>query len=148
MPGFEEMNMPELSDVHVCERDARALCAMLVERCHPTEMESAIALASALDAARVVPAGELPEGVVRMGSTVTYVDGSDGKRRTVTVVHPAQADAGPGRISVLSPIGRALLGRRAGSSTDVRSPTGHRISLRIENVMRRRTKNAEALALI
>lgn len=140
--------MPELRDVHVCERDARALCAMLVNRRHPTEMESAIALASMLDAARVVPAGELPEDVVKMGSIVTYVDGPNGKRRTVAIVHPAQADAGSGRVSVLSPIGRALLGRRAGSSTEMHSPTGRRVALRIENVMRRGMKNAEALARI
>jgi len=140
--------MPELRDLHVCERDARALCAMLVNRRHATEMESAIALASMLDAARIVRPEELPESVVKMGSIVTYVDGSNGKRRTVTVVRPAQANAGSGRVSVLSPIGRALLGRQAGSSTDVRSPSGRRFSIRIENVMRRRMKNAEALALI
>lgn len=140
--------MPELRDVHVCERDARALCAMLVNRRHPTEMESVIALASMLDAARVVPAGELPERVVKMGSIVTYVDDSNGKRRTVAVVHPAQADMGSGRVSVLSPIGRALLGRRAGSRTDVRSSTGRRVSFRIEKVMRRGMKNAETLAHI
>ena len=140
--------MPELRDVHVCERDARALCAMLVDRRHPTEMESVIALASMLEAARVAPAGELPEDVVKMGSIVTYVDGSNGKRRTVAVVHPAQADAGSGRVSVLSPIGRALLGRRMGNSTDVRSPTGRRVSIRIENVMERGMKSAETLAHI
>lgn len=140
--------MPELRDVFVSARDAQALCAMLVDRRHPTELESVIALAHALDAARVVPAGELPLGVVKMGSTVTYVDGSNGKRQTVTVVHPAQADPAAGRVSVLSPIGRALLGRRASSSTDVRPLTWRRFSVRIENVMRRRMKNAEALALI
>lgn len=140
--------MPELRDVHICERDARALCAMLVDRRHPTETESVIALANTLNAARVVRAEELPEDVVKMGSTVTYLDGSNGRRRTVTIVHPAQADAGSGRVSVLSPIGRALLGRRAGSSTDVRSPTGRRVSFRIENVIRRGMKNAEALAHI
>lgn len=140
--------MPELRDVHVCERDAQTLCALLADWRQPTQVESAIALASTLDAARVVPAAQLPEDVVKMGSTVTYVDGSNGKRQTVTVVHPAQADAGSGRVSVLSSIGRALLGRRAGSSTDVRSPTGRRFSVRIEHVMRRRMKNAEALALI
>lgn len=137
--------MPELRDVHAFERDARALCALLVDRRRRTEAASAIARASTPDAILAAPAAQLPGRVVKMGSTVTYVDGSNGKRQTVTVVHPAQADAESGQVSVLSPIGRALLGRRAGSSTEVRSPTGRRYALRVENVMRRSTKNAEAL---
>jgi regulator of nucleoside diphosphate kinase len=39
-------------------------------------------------------------------------------------VHPAQADAGQGRISVLSPVGRALLGSRAGHEVEVALPSG------------------------
>ncbi|MGH8744961.1 MAG: GreA/GreB family elongation factor [Burkholderiales bacterium] len=147
--------MADLRDVFVSAPDAQALCAMLVDwpRRNPMEVEAAIALTSALDAARVVPAAQMPEGVVKMGSTVTYLDRSTGRRQTVTVVHPAQADAGSRRVSVLSPIGRALLGHRTGSRVDVLAPSGRRFAVQVEdvaqaeNVARRRTEDAGALAL-
>lgn len=142
--------MTEPRDVLISTRDANALSLMLGDwpRRHPIEEEAALALVATLGAARIVEADRLPAGVVHMGSTVTYADRAGGKRQTVTVVYPAQADAGAGRVSVLSPIGRALIGRRIGSDTDVLLPTGRRFSVRIEGVTRRRLKDAEALALV
>lgn len=141
--------MTNLHDVLISVRDADALSLMLGDRPrrHSMEGEAVFALATTLGVARLVAANEMPVDVVKMGSTVVYVDRANGKRQTVTVVYPAQADAGSGRVSVLSPIGRALIGRRAGSDADVLLPAGHRISLRIEDVTRRRMKDAEALAL-
>jgi len=141
--------MAEPRDVLLSARDADALSLMLGDwpRLHPMEAEAALALASTLGAARIVAADRMPAEVVHMGSTVTYLDHASGRRHTVTVVYPAQADAGMGRVSVLSPIGRALLGRGAGSEADALLPTGRRFSARIEEVTRRRSKDAEALAL-
>ena len=67
-----------------------------------------------LDRARVVPDDSLPPDTVRVGSTVTYR--SDDNVRTATIVYPEQADVPTGRISVLSPVGAALLGLRPGQS--------------------------------
>lgn len=141
--------MTEPREVLLSARDADALSLMLGDwpRLHPMEAEAALALASMLGAARVVAADRMPADVVQMGSTVSYFDHASGRRYTVTVVYPAQADAELGRVSVLSPIGRALLGRRTGSEADVLLPTGRHFSARIEGVTRRRSKNAEALAL-
>jgi hypothetical protein len=50
-----------------------------------------------------------------MNSKVTYRVEPGGERRSVILVHPIEADASIGRISVLSPVGRALLGRAPGS---------------------------------
>jgi regulator of nucleoside diphosphate kinase len=52
--------------------------------------------------------------VIRMNSRVTYVAEPDGERRSVTLVHPREANALEGRISVLSPVGHALLGLTPG----------------------------------
>jgi regulator of nucleoside diphosphate kinase len=71
----------------------------------------------------------------------------DGVAETVTIVYPAQADARAGRVSVLSPIGRALLGRLVGSVVDVLLPTGRHFAVRIVEVSRRSVKDEEALAL-
>lgn len=67
-----------------------------------------------LDRASVVADATLPPEVVRLGSTVTYK--SEGADVTVTLVHPDEADAAAGMISVLSPIGATLLGLRPGQS--------------------------------
>ena len=67
-----------------------------------------------LDRARIVPDEQLPPDVVRIGSTVTYR--TDDNVRTATIVYPEQADLAAGKISVLSPVGAALLGLRPGQS--------------------------------
>jgi len=68
-----------------------------------------------LNRASVVPDGELPRDIVRVGSTVTY--SSDGNSvRTVTIVFPEEVNAAAGRISVLSPVGAALIGLRPGQA--------------------------------
>jgi regulator of nucleoside diphosphate kinase len=141
--------MTDRPDILISARDARALSLMLGNspRQHCLEEEAAEALAITLSAARIVGVDQVPEGVVMMGSTVTYVDSVNGGRRVVTIAYPAQADASAGRVSVLSPIGRALLGRSVGSVIDVVLPTGRPLAIRIVDVKRRSTKDEEALAL-
>ncbi len=68
-----------------------------------------------LDRANVVPIGQLPNDVVRMGSTVRYRTG-EGDQREVTLVFPVDADIGQNRVSVMTPIGAALIGLRKGQS--------------------------------
>src|SRR5690606_23658441 len=71
--------------------------------------ELAEELLAELERARVVKAAAMPADVVRMGSTVTY-QADDGQQRTVTLTFPADADINLNRISILTPIGTALLG--------------------------------------
>jgi regulator of nucleoside diphosphate kinase len=85
--------------------------------------------------ARLVPNSELPATRVAMNSSVTYRD-SSGVKRTVRVVHPRDADPAARRISVLSPVGRALLGRERGSTVTVSLPGGRGVDLRILDVER------------
>jgi transcription elongation GreA/GreB family factor len=59
-----------------------------------------------------------------LNSTVEFENIGSGERARVVLVHPAEADAGQGRISVLSPVGRALLGSRAGHEVEVALPSG------------------------
>jgi regulator of nucleoside diphosphate kinase len=67
-----------------------------------------------MDRAKVVPSQSFPSGIVRMGSTVEYE--STGQRRRVTVVYPKDADISQGRISILTPVGAALIGLSEGQS--------------------------------
>jgi regulator of nucleoside diphosphate kinase len=72
-------------------------------------------LLTELDRAKVVADDKLPDGVVRMGSRVSY-ETNAGTAQTVTLVYPVDADIEKGRISVMTPIGVALIGLRAGQS--------------------------------
>lgn len=78
-----------------------------------------------LDRASVVPDTRVPPDAVRMGSTVTYRT-LDGQERAVTLVFPAQADIGKGRISVMTPVGTALIGLRQGQSISWTTRDGRR----------------------
>ena len=72
-------------------------------------------LSRELDRAEVMPVAALPPHVVRMGSSVRYRTG-DGEQREVTLVFPAEADIDRNRVSVMTPIGAALIGLRKGQS--------------------------------
>jgi len=76
--------------------------------------ELAETLLTELGRATLVADESVPDTVVRMGSEVSY-EAADG-RRTVRLVWPGEADISSGRISVLTPIGTALLGLSAGQS--------------------------------
>jgi len=92
------------------------------------------ALGKSLDAATVVPAAELPPTVAALHRIVEYVELPDGKVRDVVLVLPSATDVSSGRISVLSPVGRALLGRKVGDVCEVTVPGGSRLSVTIAGV--------------
>ena len=72
-----------------------------------------------------VPIEEPTErGVVRVGSEVELKD--EFGKQVFTIVGPAEVDVASGRISMESPVGKALLGHRNGESVDVQSPGGSR----------------------
>ena len=128
----------------VSARDAEVLALMLGERRRQPALEAAAAdaLADVLLEARLVPHEELPEDRIALNSTVTYRQEQEGTRRSVVLVHPVEADAALGRISVLSPVGRALIGRSAGSLVDVDVRGTAPLTLRILGTSRNRELRA------
>ena len=83
-------------------------------------------LEAELARARLVAPQEVPADVVTLNSDATYEDLATGARRTVRVVYPPDADAARGWVSVLAPLGSALLGLRVGQEIDWRMPRGVR----------------------
>ena len=65
--------------------------------------------------ARIVAEASLPPDVVAIGNPVTYRDETTGREQSVTLVWPEEADIAAGRVSVLTPIGVALIGLKAGA---------------------------------
>lgn len=93
------------------------------------------ALQRELQRAVIVSSEAVPPDVVTMNSRVLYTDESSGARRLVSVVYPLDADGSEGRVSVLAPVGTALLGLSAGQAIDWQFPDGSRRRLRVEDVV-------------
>ena len=66
--------------------------------------------------ARLVAPEKLQSDIVTLGNAVTYRDLSTGREQTVVLVYPEEADIDRHRISVVTPVGVALLGLRAGAT--------------------------------
>jgi regulator of nucleoside diphosphate kinase len=88
-----------------------------------------------LERATVVSSAAVPPDVVTMNSKVAYSDETAAVQRIVKIVYPRDVDATHGRISVLSPIGTALLGLSAGQSIQWDFPDGSRRTLRVDAVL-------------
>ena len=92
--------------------------------------EVANELLSEMDRAKVVQDGSVPDNVVRMGSTVTFTS-DDGHTRTLKLVYPADESLDEHRISVMTPVGAALIGLSEGQSISWTARDGkhHRLTV-------------------
>ncbi|HZR11533.1 MAG TPA: nucleoside diphosphate kinase regulator [Myxococcales bacterium] len=99
-----------------------------------------------LDRAIVVEPGEMPPDVVTLQSRVSYVEARTGALREVVLVEPAAADPSAGRVSVLAPVGAALVGLRQGDAIEWPLPDGRNAQYRILTVAQPEPAPAEAVA--
>lgn len=88
-------------------------------------------LESELARAVVVARDQIPKDVVTMNSRVLFENEMTGERREITLVYPGSADIDAGRISILVPVGTALLGLRVGQSIDWDLPSGEKNRYRV-----------------
>jgi regulator of nucleoside diphosphate kinase len=107
-------------------------------------LASSVPLQGELARAIVVSDEAVPADVVTMDSRVTYTDEATGVTREITLVYPHEADGTQGRVSVLAPVGTALLGLSAGQSIDWEFPDGRRRRLTVNRVVQRRDALAGA----
>lgn len=82
------------------------------------------ALTEELERARVLAKGRQPQHIVCMNSEVEFRNETSGKIQKVTLVYPGDADISEGKISVLTPVGTALIGLRKGQSITWETPSG------------------------
>ena len=68
----------------------------------------------------------IPEGVAAYGSRVTVEDLEEGEEIIYNLVFPEEAEVSQGKISLGSPLGRALLNRKVGDEIEVQTPKGKR----------------------
>jgi regulator of nucleoside diphosphate kinase len=92
------------------------------------------ALRRELDRAEVVESHEIPPNVITMNSTVRFVDETSGKKFELTLVYPDDTLMTHGTVSVLAPVGSALLGLSVGQSIEWPLPGGRKMTLRVLEV--------------
>jgi regulator of nucleoside diphosphate kinase len=78
--------------------------------------EIADLLEEELSRATLVPSTELPKDVVAMNSEVGFLDLDSGKEQTLTLTYPHEANIDMNKVSVLAPVGAALIGLKVGQT--------------------------------
>lgn len=100
----------------------------------PDRSEVAEYLSGELTRAQIIGDDQLAGNIVRMGSRVTYRDLANGRTRVITLVYPQDADMARNRVSVLTPVGAALIGLCPDQRIDWPTPEGGSGSLSVIDV--------------
>ncbi|HOC00648.1 MAG TPA: nucleoside diphosphate kinase regulator [Verrucomicrobiota bacterium] len=118
--------------IYITTADMTRLRALLTSQ--KNAGEALEKLAAELDRARVVAPEEIPQDIITMNSTAQLRELLTDDVMTYTLVFPDRADYEAGRISVLAPIGTAMLGQREGDEFEWEVPAGP-VRLRVEKVI-------------
>lgn len=128
----------ELPRITVSRIDADRLDALLSR---PEFRGTPVAerLGAELERADVVEPEALGADVIGMNSTARFeeqTDGGPGRTHELTLVYPHETDGDPGKVSILAPVGSALLGLSVGQCIDWPGPDGHLLRLKVLQVHR------------
>lgn len=121
---------PEMPSILVTSDDQKKLTGLALDALQRAP-EVAAELLAEMERASVV--ASVPPSVVQMGSRVIFA-ADDGLEKNVVLVYPGQADIGAGRISILTPIGTALIGLSVGQSIAWTTRDGRRRGLTVLRV--------------
>jgi len=120
--------------IFITAEDRKRLEAILMRPMADRDREDVRELVIELQRATVVPAAEIPPDVITMNSRARLLDLDQNETLDYTLAYPQDADFSQGRISVIAPIGAALLGYRVGDEIQWAVPGGTR-RLRVEEVL-------------
>ena len=124
-----------MSAVQLTAQDVERLRSVVDRHVGGVESSAAEMLEAELDRAHVVAKDEIPPDVVSMRSRVIYEDVDTGEQREAVLVYPEEADLAHSLISVLAPIGTALLGLRTGQSISWPVPGRRTRTIRVVSVV-------------
>jgi regulator of nucleoside diphosphate kinase len=119
----------ELPPITITTEDMGYLSVLALSSTPPAEF-----LAREIDRANIVPVHQALPGLVRMGSLVTYREETIGQVREMTLVYPRDIDGQLNRVSVLTPVGAALIGLSVGQTIEFKTANNERHSLTIVRV--------------
>ncbi|HEX5834034.1 MAG TPA: nucleoside diphosphate kinase regulator [Pyrinomonadaceae bacterium] len=129
--------MAKQTNIYITEPDHERLTKLIEiarERDPAANREYLDTLEEELDRAEVVQQQDIPADVITMRSTVRLKDLNTGEEMIYRLVFPTEANYDEGKISVLAPIGTAMLGYRRGDVIEWQVPSGVR-RLSVEEVL-------------
>lgn len=113
--------------IFITEQDRERLNKLVIQRrSSEGSSEYLQKLQGELEKAAVIDPAKVPADVVTMNSTVELLDLDSGTTETRTLVFPEEADVEQAKVSVLAPIGTAMLGYRVGDTFEWKVPAGTR----------------------
>jgi regulator of nucleoside diphosphate kinase len=118
--------------IYITQQDMNRLRSLIDSM--KSSREDLKALSAELEQARVVASAAIPADLITMNSKAQVRDLEDDEVMTYTLVFPAKANVDEGQLSVLAPIGTAMLGHRVGDEFEWHVPAGA-IRLRVEKVL-------------
>jgi regulator of nucleoside diphosphate kinase len=130
----KEIDMTGRHDIVLTAKDERRLAQLLQAKANELERGTLELLEGELQRATIVDSSQIPDNVVTMNSVVTFEDLETGQHSEVTLVYPSASSGSEGRVSVLAPIGSALLGLSVGDSIEWPLPGGRSRRLRVTAV--------------
>jgi regulator of nucleoside diphosphate kinase len=127
------MNQPS---IFITTKDAAKLRKLIREAYHSEYRGSDYLrkLAAELEKASVVNPDQIPSDVITLNSTARLLDQETSEEMIYTLVFPEDADPSQGKISILAPIGTAMLGYKTGDTFQWDTPGGKR-TLRVQGVL-------------
>jgi regulator of nucleoside diphosphate kinase len=128
--SMENLNMEDTNALILNEQDYEKISA-LVARIGSDQMA---AFEEELGRATIVPEEQLPKDVVAMGTKVRFIDLDSQKESEVTLVYPQDANIEANKVSVLAPVGSALIGLRVGQKIKWPMPNGKTVTLQVNAV--------------
>ena len=127
------MNQPS---IFITTKDVEKLRDLIREAYH-TEyrgIDYLKKLAEEIEKASVVQPDQIPSDVITLSSTARLVDQQTDEEMTYTLVFPEDAEVTQGKISILAPIGTAMLGYRVGDTFEWDTPGGKR-TIRVKEIL-------------
>lgn len=124
------------SSIYVTEPDYDRLSALIetTRERNGVDIEYLKKLEAELDRAEIVDPKDIPDDVITMRSKVRLKDLVTGQANTYSLVFPTEADFNEGKISILAPIGTAILGYKSGDTIEWSVPSGLR-RIKIDEIL-------------
>lgn len=130
MIDYLQPELPPIS-MRMCDADRLRNISEAASEKYPQTTEF---LAREIDRAEILPDARLLPGLVTMESEVMFRDDISLQERSVMLVYPEAADVDAGKISILTPIGAALIGLSVGQTIEFQTPGGRWRSLTVLRV--------------
>lgn len=123
-----------MNPIYLTEKDFQRLHGLIQTQRQLSGAHTVEALSKELKRAKVVASEEIPKDVITMNSLVKLKEMKSGSEMEITIVYPKDANLTSRKISVLAPVGTAVLGCRVGDEVEWPAPQGS-VVYRVEEIL-------------